>query len=148
MQEKKNSLENFIKQEIEDRKEKPVDFTKKVEPMPFLSVFGPKITAGEIFDPADDITDQRAPLNDPEALYEQFVISDDIMDELDDETLDDFENDIYPYEDRTEFGVDVAAAAHLDLQKSIDRLKNTKKKEKNDEKLDAVKSDEDEPSEA
>lgn len=112
----------------------------------FLSVFGDKILGGETYDSSDDQTDQRAPVNDPEALYEQFVVPEDIMDELDDETLDDFENDIYPYEDRTELGVDIAAAAHLDLQKSLSKLQKSKKKAA--ENLDAVKPEDDDPSEA
>lgn len=110
----------------------------------FLSVFGDKIVAGEEYDPADDVTDQRAPVNDPEALYEQFVVPDDIMDELDEETLDDFEDDVYPYEDRTELGEDIAAAAQLDLRKSTEKLKSKKEEKEPTEEEVAVKSDDDE----
>lgn len=111
----------------------------------FLSVFGEKIVGGEYYNPDDDITDQHAPVNDPEVLYEQFVVPEDIMDELEDENIEDFENDLYPYEDRTEYGVDIAAAAHLDLKGSIERLKSKKKKETQQD-LDPVKPDDDEPS--
>lgn len=109
----------------------------------FLSSFGPKIVGGEVYDPSDDIIDQRAPVNDPEALYENFVVPDDIMDELDAETLDDFDDDIYPYEDRTDYGVDIAAAANLDLKKSRDKIKKMKEKQKALDEQDKVNKDED-----
>lgn len=112
----------------------------------FLSVFGDKITGGEVYNPADDQVDPRAPINDPEALYEQFVLPEDIMEELEDEKLEDFEDDIYDYEDRTELGVDIAAAAHLDYKKSKEKLKKIKKKTA--ENLDAVEPDDDESSAA
>lgn len=118
------------------------------EKLYFLSVFGQKIVAGETYNPDDDITDQRAPVNDPEALYEQFVVPEDIMDELEDEQIEDFEDDLYPYEDRTEYGVDIAAAAHLDLEKSKQKLKSQKKKKETPQNVDPVKPEDDEPSEA
>lgn len=105
---------------------------KNVSTCQFLSVFGTKITGAEFYNPEDDTTDQRAPVNDPQALYEQFVVPEDIMDELESETIDDFDNDdeFYPYEDRTDYGVDIADAARLDLKKSKERLLNSKKKKK------------------
>ena len=104
---------------------------KNVSTFQFLSVFGPKIIGAEFYNPEDDTTDQRAPVNDPEALYEQFVVPEDIMDELESETIDDFDDDFeYDYEDRLDYGVDIADAAHLDLKKSKERLINSRKKKK------------------
>ena len=86
---------------------------KNVSTSQFLSVFGPKITGAEFYNPDDDTCDQRAPVNDPQALYEQFVIPEDIMDELESETIDDFDDDFaYDYEDRLDYGVDIADAAY------------------------------------
>lgn len=102
---------------------------KNVSAVKFLTVFGTeKLLDAEEYFVEDDITDQRAPVNDPQALYEQFVVPEDIMDELEDEKLEDFDNDIYPYEDRTDYGVDIAAAANLDLKKSIENIKKIKEK--------------------
>ena len=61
----------------------------------FLRAFGDKITGGETFNPADDTCDQRAPINDPESLYNQFVVPAGLLDELDSETIDDFDNHQY-----------------------------------------------------
>lgn len=102
---------------------------KNVSTVKFLTVFGTeKLLDAEEYFVEDDITDQRAPVNDPQALYEQFVVPEDIMDELEDEKLEDFDNDIYPYDDRTDYGVDIAAAANLDLKKSIENIKKIKEK--------------------
>ena len=101
---------------------------KNVSTVNFLSVWGKKIRSGECFSKADDTTDQRAPVNDPIDLYNQFVMSDEIMDELDSECIDDFDNDVYDYEDRTDLGVDIAAAAQLSLKDSKERLKNSQNK--------------------
>lgn len=101
---------------------------KNVSTVKFLSVWGKKIRSGECFSISDDTTDQRAPVNDPIDLYNQFVMSDEIMDELDSEVIDDFENDIYDYEDRTDLGVDIAAAAQLSLKDSKERLINSRNK--------------------
>lgn len=107
---------------------------KNVSTVKFLTVFGTeKILGAEEYIVTDDITDQRAPVNDPQALYEQFVVPEDIMDELEDEKLEDFDNDIYPYEDRTDYGVDIAAAANLDLKKSIENVKKIKEKAASEE---------------
>ena len=35
----------------------------------FLSNYGPKIRGAEEYNPDDDQCDQRAPVNDPQALY-------------------------------------------------------------------------------
>ncbi len=101
---------------------------KNASTVKFLSVWGKKILSGESFSKNDDTTDQRAPVNDPFDLYNQFVMPDEIMDELDAERIDDFDNDFYDYEDRTDLGVDIAAAAQLSLKDSKERLKNSRKK--------------------
>lgn len=119
---------------------------KNVSTVNFLRLFGAKITAGESMPVQDDICDQRAPVNDPQALYEQFVVPDDMMDELDNEKIEDFDNDIYDYEDRTDYGVDIAAAADLSLKRSVEKLKN--KKGKAAENKEQVIPGEDEESEA
>lgn len=84
----------------------------------FLSVFGPKVLCGEQYFENDDTTDQRAPVNNPQELYNQFVLPAEVMDELDAETIDDFDNDVYDYEDRTDYGVDVADAAEIEYKRS------------------------------
>ena len=84
----------------------------------FLSVFGPKVLCGEQYFENDDTTDQRAPVNNPQELYNQFVVPQEVMDELDSETIDDFDNDVYDYEDRTDYGVDVAEAADIEFRRS------------------------------
>lgn len=132
---------------------------KNVSTVKFLSVFGDKIVSGESYNPKDDTCDQRSPVNNPEWLYEQFVVPEDVMDELDAENLEDFEEDIYPYEDRSEMGEDIALAAQLDLKGSKERLEKArqaqlnlskksvreeKKEEKRNEDKDVVDSDDDE----
>ena len=90
---------------------------KNVSTVKFLRAFGEKITGGEVFNPEDDTTDQRAPINDPESLYNQFVVPAGLLDELEDEKIDDFDDDIDDYEDRTDLGVDIAAMDELQRQR-------------------------------
>lgn len=77
----------------------------------FIYPYGPKRTAQNDFNVKEDITDQRAPINDPQTMYEQFMQYDvaDVMDELESENIEDFDNDVYEYEDRSELGEDIAA---------------------------------------
>lgn len=106
--------------------------SNEVKSMEFISQFNcPKIVHGEEFYPEDDICDQRAPINDPESLYNQFVIPEELYDDLDNETLDDFEGDVYDYDDRTDLGVDIALAAELERQgkKSIKKQNKEKRPE-------------------
>lgn len=113
---------------------------EKIKPMEFLSQFGPKIMSSETFYPEDDICDQRAPINDPQELYNQFVVPEELYDDLDNETLDDFEGDVYDYEDRTDLGVDIALAAELGRQGK--KLKKQKEKEKRPDEVGAVSESE------
>lgn len=89
---------------------------KNASTVKFLSVFGEKITDSEKYDPKDDTTDQRAPVNSPDVLYQQFVVGSDVMDELEAEVIDDFDYDVYPYEDRSEMGEDIAEMSRRDLK--------------------------------
>lgn len=59
------------------------------------------------------VCEQRAILNNPQDMYEQFLVNDELHDELLDEKLEDFDGDFYEYEERAEYGVDVALAASL-----------------------------------
>lgn len=114
---------------------------KNASTVKFLSVFGMKIVDGETYNPKDDTTDQRSPVNNPEALYEQFVVPLDVMDQLEHETVDDFDDDIYPYEDRSELGEDIAAMAQLDLAKSQENLRKAQGKKSESEPADDAEDD-------
>lgn len=117
---------------------------KNASPVNFIKPFGPKIASGENYNEKDDITDQRAPVNNIEDLYDQFVVPLDVMEEMESETLQDFENDVYDYDDRSEYGEDVAAASQIDLSKELDNSRSKRiKNEGSSENLDAVKPDED-----
>lgn len=116
---------------------------KNVSTVEFLRSFGRKILCGESMPVQDDQTDQRAPVNDPEALYEQFVVPSDMMEELENETLEDFDLDVTDYDDRTDFGVDIAASA--DLVRESNKMKKQKKPAENKDKVIPAKE---EPSEA
>lgn len=121
---------------------------KSLSTVKFLTAFNgsidvskSKVLGGETYDPSWDICDQRSPVNDPEALYEQFVLPENIMDELEDEKLEDFDNDIYDYEDRTDLGVDIATAQDLDLKKSVKNLTTSKSKSVQEEKQEGSAED-------
>ena len=94
----------------------------------FITPFGRKIFGANAFNKKMDTTDQRAPINEPEDLFTQFMIDDEIHDELENETLDDFDNDVYDYDDRSEYGVDVLAAKQPTIAKAAKNLKINKKK--------------------
>lgn len=107
----------------------------------FLTVYGPKPHCNELFNPEDDTTDQRSPVNNPLDLFNQFVVPDDVMDELDNESVDDFENDIYDYEDRSDLGEDIALAASLDLTKRR-QAKSVSKKSVKSKDIEEKETDE------
>lgn len=92
---------------------------KKLTVGQFIAPYGKKITSGEHYNAKDDTTDQRAPVNNIDELYNQFVVPMDVMDELDDEKISDFDNDVYDYDDRSEYGEDVAAAGQVDMEEYI-----------------------------
>lgn len=121
---------------------------KNVSMVKFLTVFGEKITGAEHYEPEWDTCDQRAPVNNPVDLYNQFVVLEPVdVADLDSETLDDFDNDIYDYEERTDLGVDIATASNISMQRqpvrSTEQLSDkddqnlNKEKEKTESKVDA-----------
>ena len=71
--------------------------------------FGPKISGCNAFKSEWDTTDQRAPIQDPGELYERYLRPE-IQEELEDEKIEDFDNDIsqYEYDDISELGADIA----------------------------------------
>lgn len=79
----------------------------------FIKPFGRKLLSNNSFNPKMDTTDQRVSINNPQELYEQYIAPENLMDELEAETIDDFDNDFYDYDDRTEYGLDVATASYL-----------------------------------
>ncbi len=97
-----------------------MSITKQISPY-----LGSNFRANE-FDGARDLTDQRAPLNDPQELFAQYLLNgyvEEIADELDSESITDFDDDFYPYDDRSEYGEDVLAAQDAELSKSVKRLR-------------------------
>lgn len=123
---------------------------KNVPTVKFLTVFGEKITGAEHYEPEWDTCDQRAPVNNPVDLYNQFVFAEPIdVADLDSETLEDFDNDIYDYEERTDLGVDIATASNISMQRQSvrstkqsitadkDNQNLNKEKEKTEPKVDA-----------
>ena len=115
---------------------------KNVSTECFLTSYGHHITGGEFYFEEDDQTDQRAPVNDPQELFNQFIVPEDIMEELDAETIEDFDNDVYDYDDRTDLGVDIAQASYLNLKESISRKQNRKPSKPESEKISADERDE------
>ena len=71
--------------------------------------FGPKFSGCNAFKSEWDTTDQRSPIQEPGELYERYLRPE-IQDELDNEKLDDFDDDIsqYDYDDISELGEDIA----------------------------------------
>lgn len=118
---------------------------KNVSTVKFLTVYGPKISSNEHYNSEDDTTDQRAPVNNPSELWDTFMMDDEmraaIAASLEDENIDDFDDDVYDYEDRSDLGEDIALAQSLDLKASQRRLSNSKApkvaKEKVDDESDA-----------
>lgn len=94
----------------------------------FINSYGPHPDKGTLFVPTMDTCDQRAPVNDPQELFERYVVSPEIMDEMESESVDDFLDDIHPYDDRSDYGVDIAAAASKEL---ADAAKSLTKRRKN-----------------
>lgn len=95
----------------------------------FIYPFGPKISGCDEFSPEMDTTDQRSPVTTVQDAFQMFVPSDEIMDELESESLDDFEGDItdYEYDDRGEFGEDIAMSQRPEFAALGERLASRKK---------------------
>lgn len=113
---------------------------KNVSTVKFLTVYGTKISSNEHYNPEDDTTDQRAPVNNPSELWDTFMMDDEMRAEiaasLEDENIDDFDDDVYDYEDRSDLGEDIALAQSLDLKASQRRLANSKARKEAEEKVD------------
>lgn len=116
---------------------------KNVSKVNFLTNYGPRVVLGEFYDPDDDTCDQRAPVNDPETLYNTFVVPEEVMSELDSESIEDFDSDIYDYDDRTDLGVDIALSADIDMKKrSIKNNSRQKQRKTTEEEVVVNKNEE------
>lgn len=62
-----------------------------------------------------NVADQRCMLQSEKELYETYFNQpmEDYSDELDAEHIDDFDDDVYEYYDRADYGVDIALAQNL-----------------------------------
>lgn len=92
--------------------------SRKIEVPQFITAYGPKILDSNEFNSKMDTTDQRCALVDPKAFFDNIMMDDmrlpaTLVQELDEEDISDFDNDDYEYEDRTDYGVDVAEFNHL-----------------------------------
>jgi len=97
----------------------------------FIYPFGPKISGCDEFSPEMDTTDQRAAVTTVEDAFRQmFKPDDEIMDELEHESLDDFEGDItdYDYDDRGELGEDILLSQQPDIAKRAPNLQKRTRK--------------------
>lgn len=81
--------------------------SKKISKPRIIRPFGAKLSGANEFFPEMDTTDQRAPILDPGQFLEQFKVQE-LANELDNEKLSDFDDDVYEYEDISEYGEDVA----------------------------------------
>ncbi|MDE6250512.1 MAG: hypothetical protein K2M34_02665 [Alphaproteobacteria bacterium] len=95
----------------------------------FIYPFGPKISGCDEFSPEMDTTDQRSPVTTVQDAFQMFTPNDEIMDELESESLDDFDGDItdYDYDDRGEFGEDIAMSQRAEFAALGERLASRKK---------------------
>lgn len=93
----------------------------------FISQYGPKKLGANEFNPDMDTTDQRAPIMSVEELWNTYMSADDVEDELEDETIDDFDDDIYEYTDISELGEDILTAAQPEVASAGRRLAKSKK---------------------
>ncbi len=102
--------------------------SNKYEKSKFIYPFGPKKSGCNEFLPEMDICDPRAPVNHPEDLYLTIMkLDEEVMDEIEDEKITDFDDDVYEYEDRTDFGLDIAAMQQAELAEAAGRLAQRRK---------------------
>ena len=66
------------------------------------------------YEDVKDVCDQRSPVNDPQELYNQFVLDEEVHEELENEHVSDFDNDVHDYEDIGEYGQEIVIAQNLD----------------------------------
>lgn len=93
----------------------------------FISQYGVKKLGANEFNPGMDTTDQRAPITSVEELWNTYMGADDVEDELDAETIDDFDTDVYEYTDISEVGEDILTAAQPEVAAAGRRLAKSKK---------------------
>lgn len=95
----------------------------------FIYPFGPKISGCNEFSPEMDTTDQRSPITTVQDAFQMFTPNDEIMDELESESLDDFDGDItdYDYDDRGELGEDIAMSQRAEFAALVERLASRRK---------------------
>lgn len=96
--------------------------SKEIKKVCFLSQYGPKKLGSNEFSPEMDVCDQRSPIFNVEQAIQQFTITEEIQDELDAEELEDFDNDVYPYEDITDYGKDILIAQQKEVAAAAKRL--------------------------
>lgn len=96
----------------------------------FISAYSAKKFGANTFTPDMDTTDQRAPINNIEEMWHNFGLDDlvdaEVQDELDNENIDDFDNDVTPYEDISEFGEDILTASQPEIANAARRLSRKK----------------------
>lgn len=93
----------------------------------FISQYGVKKLGANEFNSKMDTTDQRAPITSVEELWNTYMSAEDVEDELEDETIDDFDDDIYEYDDISEVGEDILTAAQPEIAAAGRRLAKSKK---------------------
>ncbi len=97
--------------------------SNKYEKSKFIYPFGPKKSGCNAFSAEDDVTDQRSPVLTSADAQQMLVISEDLADELDSETMSDFDNDIYDYDDRGELGEDILLSQQPEMIKHAPAVK-------------------------
>lgn len=89
----------------------------------FIYPFGPKLSGCNEFSPDMDVTDQRSPVMTMEDAMQMLQIDDELADELDSETMSDFDDDIYDYDDRGELGEDILLSQQPEMIKHAPAVK-------------------------
>lgn len=96
----------------------------------FISAYSAKKFGANTFSSKMDTTDQRAPINNIEEMWHNFGLDDlvdaEVQDELDKENIDDFDNDVTPYEDISELGEDILTASQPEIAGAAKRLSRKK----------------------
>lgn len=96
----------------------------------FITQYGPKKLGANEFNEDMDVTDQRCSTFDVETALQCFQITEEIQEELDAEDIDDFDNDVYPYESITDYGKDILTAQQKEVASVARRLMKTKKSDR------------------
>ncbi len=102
--------------------------SNKYEKSKFIYPFGPKKSGCNAFSAEDDVADQRSPVLTPADAQQMLVISEDLADELDSETMADFDNDVYDYDDRGELGEDILLSQQPEMIKHAPAVKKGRRR--------------------